>query len=101
MPSITLTPEELARRRARFQPKVGDRVTYIIPDGRGWSYGFGDVIKLNRTSVRVVDCKFPGETHIVVDRGLLTSVKDQSELITLTLTHGDEDEEITSLKLER
>jgi hypothetical protein len=66
--------------------KVGDRVSYRIPGRGSWSYGFGDVRKVNRKSYTVVDRKFPGEEMLLVDKGLVIQVTPAPLLISLTLT---------------
>lgn len=76
---MNMSKEELAEKRARHKPKIGDRVSYIIPERGGWSHGFGDVIKLNRVTVEVIDRKFEHADKdgikILIDRALLTKVE--------------------------
>lgn len=61
-----------------FEPSIevmiGDRACYKIPERGGWSYGFGDVIKLNKKSIVVLDKKFPDNQKIRVDKALVYKV---------------------------
>lgn len=68
------------------QAAIGDRVSFRIPERGGFSYGFGDVQKVNRKTYRVVDRKFPGETIYLVSKELVWAVYPPSELVDLVLT---------------
>ena len=53
--------------------KMGSRVLYTIPERGGFRYGFGDVVKVNRITVDVIDMKFGKDVHRV-DKALIYEV---------------------------
>ena len=62
-----LTPEEAATHPF----KVGMRVSYTIPERGGFRLGFGDIEKVNRKTIIVIDAKHPDKARYMVDRALI------------------------------
>lgn len=65
------------------QANIGDRVCYRVPERGGWGYSYGNVLKVNRKSYLVSDCKQQCEAR--VDKALVYQVLAPSQLTDLTL----------------
>lgn len=63
--------------------KVGQRASYSHTKRGTTSFGFGDIVKVNKRTVEVVDRKYPNEEHILVDKALVHWLREQSELLVL------------------
>lgn len=68
--------------------KVGLRALYAYRRRGTTSFGFGDVEKVNRRTVVLVDCKHPGHERIMVDKALVYRLHEQSELARLDLVRS-------------
>lgn len=66
--------------------KVGQRASYSHTKRGTTSFGFGDVVKVNKRTVEVIDRKYPNEERILVDKALVYRLREASELVDLTLT---------------
>jgi len=53
------------------QVRVGDRVQWKVPERGGHGYGFGNVLKINRTSFNCTDAKFGTSTVFQVSKKLV------------------------------
>jgi hypothetical protein len=74
--TVTMSKAYRDAARNKFQPKVGDRITYVHLERGGYSLGLGEIVKLNRATVMIIDRKFEGNQQIGVDRALIRSIVD-------------------------
>jgi len=66
----------MAQRIEDGEFEVGRRGAYSYQHRGTTLFGIGDIVKVNRKSVMIIDRKYPGEERITVDKGLFYKVFD-------------------------